>query len=1707
MKRPEKSLARYSIASLSRAIFRRGRGFIGRVLELPARLLRYFGVASQRTWQQRHTCRPGFEALEPRYVLSATVSTDKPAYAPGETAAVAAIGFQPGESVDLQVVRSDGTTYAPVAIVDDAQGDLQTTWVLPDDSPGYTFRLTATGETSGEVAQASFGGLTTWVEALPTDYAPGQTANILAGGFQVGEAVDFQVTNLTNGHVYSGWSVTDGSAGDGDGATDGHIQTGWLVPGDAANSLLQLTATGETSALTAQNTFTDTTSFVALVVGSQSGTPTAGTAGTATYNVSVGFSSNGSGSDTVTLSFAWQGTTPAGVSTSFAPGSVTGTSSGAQSSTLSLTTGTSTAAGSYHFKVTGTDGTATISDTSGTLVVGTAAPTITSLSPASATEGGAPFTLTVNGTGFTASSVVQWNGAALATTWVSATQLTATVPAADLAEDGTASVTVLTPPGGPSNAKTFTITEVAPAVSNNGNVGGAEFSGVSNTGSFSDIDDPVTISVQSGGGSVTQSGTTSGTWTWSGAAPEDGVPTTVVIRATNNEGASSTTSFTVSGTEVPPTVSNNGNVSAAELLTASNTGSFSDIDDPVTISVQSGGGSVTQTGTTSGTWTWTGIAPEDGSPDTVVIKATNSEGATATTSFTVSGTEVAPSFTASDPPAVNENAGPQTVSTWATFLPDVPTESSETPAYHVLGVGNPALFAVALQVAADGTLTYTPAADVYGSSTFTVDVQDSGDAGNDTSAPQTFTITVNFVNHAPSFTKGPDQNVLENSGPQTVVNWATNISAGPPSEAWETLSFLVSNDNPALFTTQPSISNGGTLTYTPAANAYGSTTVSVRLQDNGGTANGGQDTSAPQSFTLTMNHPPVASDDAYTLRGASLSVAAPGVLGNDSDPDGDSLTAVLASGPSHGSLTLNGDGSFTYTPDTTFTGTEVFTYRASDGVGDSLATVTITGHAPVAADDSFDVPAGEPLVVDAPGVLESATDADGGTLTALLVGGPSHGSLTLNSDGSFSYAPDQTFTGGDSFTYRVSDGFFSSGTATVTLIGHPPVAVDDSAQTYADAPVTIPVLANDSDPDGSTLAVADVTDGQLGMVEGNWLSDTVTYTPNQGVSGLDHFHYTVENSLGYTAQATVTVQVLPVSDLIAAGADSYTVAENAPLHVTAADGVLANDSAPDGAPLQAVLVEDVSNGTLTLAADGSFDYTPTPDWNGVDTFVYRAFDGTSYSHAVTVTLTVTAPDEPPVAQDVGADGSLTTYAGVPVAVDVLADDSTADGAPPLLSSFTDGQGGTVTREDGTDRLVYTPNAGFSGADHFTYTISDDRGQTATATVFVQVLPVSDSVQVAPDSYTLNEDSPLAVAAAQGVLANDGPGALRAVLVTTTTKGDLSLQPDGSFSYQPYPKANGTDSFLYRAYDSASGLYSLLTTVTLRITPAQDAPVLNPDGPYVTEDRRLEVDLNVGETVTLAPGDIAFDPDCNPIWFVTDATPPDPALTLTTSALTFTGLTPGDDPVTVLIKDAQNGLADGFTVVFRVVAASLPKMDISGHYDLFLSPYGTAAGQDPPPLARKTVKPNFGALTLAGDASVAAAYTDSVNPVTPFGDDTVFVLNYRAEIPSAGDTVTLRGIAFDVDNQMGNGNEAFFQFDGTPSPLAVPARYMDRVQRQDGSYDVVLHLGKYYKEQLQKPVPTFTRIAFINRVTGPHAGSVTFRDLFQVTESTIPPFLP
>ncbi|PYR74989.1 MAG: hypothetical protein DMF87_21515, partial [Acidobacteria bacterium] len=231
-----------------------------------------------------------------------------------------------------------------------------------------------------------------------------------------------------------------------------------------------------------------------------------------------------------------------------------------------------------------------------------------------------------------------------------------------------------------------------------------------------------------------------------------------------------------------------------------------------------------------------------------------------------------------------------------------------------------------------------------------------------------------------------------------------------------------------------------------------------------------------------MNDAPVAVGDSYSAtEDTPLTIAAPGVLANDTDVDGNPLIAVLVSGVAHGTLSLAADGSFAYVPAANYNGPDSFTYKANDGVTDSnVVTVSLTinavNDAPVAVADSYSTNEDTPLTVAAPGLLANDSDVEGSALTAIKMANPAHGTVTVNANGSFTYTPTANYNGPDSFTYRANDGSLNSATVTVTLtvdaVNDAPVAVGNSYSTDEDTALVVTaagVLGNDSDVDGNPM--------------------------------------------------------------------------------------------------------------------------------------------------------------------------------------------------------------------------------------------------------------------------------------------------------------------------------------------------------------------------------------------------------------------------------------------------------------------------------------------------------------------------------------------------------------------------------------------------------------------------------------------------------------
>ncbi len=593
---------------------------------------------------------------------------------------------------------------------------------------------------------------------------------------------------------------------------------------------------------------------------------------------------------------------------------------------------------------------------------------------------------------------------------------------------------------------------------------------------------------------------------------------------------------------------------------------------------------------------------------------------------------------------------------------------------------------------------------------------------------------------------------------------------------------------------------------------------------------------------------PVTANDFYsTGEDTTLTVPAPGILVNDTDADHDVITPVLITGPINGALTLNLDGSFTYNPHLNFHGIDSFTYKANDGTTDSnIATVnliiTSINDVPVADNDAYTLDEDTPLnVAEASlGLLANDQDDDKDSLAAILVTNPAHGTLALYPDGTFTYNPNANYHGTDSFTYKANDDTADSNTATVSLTINPvsdaPVALPDSYSTAEDTSLVVPasgVLSNDFDADKDVISITSHTDPAHGTLQLS-ADGSFTYAPAADYQGTDTFQYRITAGSITTGLVTVTITVGPVNDAPVAHGDAYVTNEDTTLQVIAGSGVLANDADIDSASFTAVIVTNPAHGSVTLNQDGSFTYNPNPNYNGADSFTYKANDGTADSTVATVTLTINPVNDLPVATAdtfrVDRNAVLNAVTGV------LGNDNDIDGNTLTAALVTSpGHGILVFYPNGT--FTYTPNSGYMGTDSFTYRVNDGTANSAEATVTLTI----NTVPVATDkSYSINEDTTLTIAAS-GVLNNDydpDGSSITAVLVTGPAYGTLTLNPDGSFVYTPWTNHNGWDSFTYRAYDGID--YSATRTASIAVNSINDVPVAYDDSYEVNEDTTLAI---------------------------------------------------------------------------------------------------------------------------------------------------------------------------------------------------------------------------------------------------------------------------
>lgn len=380
--------------------------------------------------------------------------------------------------------------------------------------------------------------------------------------------------------------------------------------------------------------------------------------------------------------------------------------------------------------------------------------------------------------------------------------------------------------------------------------------------------------------------------------------------------------------------------------------------------------------------------------------------------------------------------------------------------------------------------------------------------------------------------------------------------------------------------------------------------------------------------------------------------------------------------------------------------------------------------------------------VATPVTISVLANDSGAGLTITSFATPAHGSLVFNDSQSFTYTPNAGFIGDDSFAYTVRDAQGTPASAEVTISVVPDtgatVAADDLVEVVGGGDVVIPVLANDMVADGGTLQIIALSTPGHGAA--NVLPDqTIRYVPQSGFAGIDSFNYTVIDGQGASASATVTVKVLTRNSPPAAVDDALTIEAGQPTVLV----ILANDGDPDGDPLQIVGYAMPSQGSLVFNADNTFTYTPATGFLGIDQFTYTVRDARGDSASAIVTLSVVEISESPVA----VDDRRITEAGLPVTIDVLANDSLPAGQNVAIIAVTlPVKGKLVFEPDQT--ITYTPNAGFVGIDDFTYTIGSDKGGTAKAKVTVEVTAAS-SAAVYANGYAYRRRLAIPASSAKG----------------------------------------------------------------------------------------------------------------------------------------------------------------------------------------------------------------------------------------------------------------------------------------------------------------------------------------------------------------------
>ena len=658
------------------------------------------------------------------------------------------------------------------------------------------------------------------------------------------------------------------------------------------------------------------------------------------------------------------------------------------------------------------------------------------------------------------------------------------------------------------------------------------------------------------------------------------------------------------------------------------------------------------------------------------------------------------------------------------------------------------------------------------------------------------------------------------------------------------------------------INTNGTFIYTPTAGYSGNDMVIVQICDDGTPlpANCVNDTIF---ITILPTNPPIAvNDTTTTLEDTQISLT---VTTNDYDTDGNIVISTVDLNPSSagiqstftnvfGTWSVNATGVVLYTPALNFNGVATATYTVLDddeaisNIATIVINVTPVNDPPIITNEAATINEDTPLV----GTVLTAgdSDPDGNTLTVVTtpISGPDNGTITIGSNGTFTYNPNPNFNGQDTIVTSVCDNgtpqYCVNDTLIITIVpvNDAPIFNDTTVTTAEDVPINICIPFADVDgiaPYNVTLSCND-NGSVTSSIVGNTLC--VTYTPDANYNGLDTVCINLCDASGACTTNQIFITVTPINDPPIISNETATIKEDTPLVGTV---LTAGDTDPDGNTLTVVTIpiSGPDNGTITIGSNGTFTYNPNPNFNGQDTIVTSVCDNGTPQYCVndTLIITVVPVNDAPIFNDT----TVTTAEDIPVNICIPFAD--VDGIAPYNVTLSCNDNGSVTSSivGNTLCVTYTPDANYNGLDTVCINLCDASGDCTTNQIFITVTPVNDPPIITNEAATINEDTPLVGTVLTAGDTDPDGNTLTVVTIPISgpDNGTITIGSNGTFTYNPNPNFNGQDTIVTSICDNGTPQYCVNDTLIITVVPVNDAPIAVND--IVGTNPNTPVGFNIG----------------------------------------------------------------------------------------------------------------------------------------------------------------------------------------------------------------------------------------------------------------------